>query len=369
MVPHEWAPELSPARDFVSAGTPLSYFLPPRGRLRIYPGMQSTWDMESVLALGRSYQGAAVLGAAADLEIFDHLQSGASTVNDLADRMGCDPRGLTVLLDALVALDLLHKSEERYELRPDVAPLLTRNGPQSVLAMAQHQANCLRRWAQLAAVVKTGQPPPELASIRGEQGDLEAFIGAMDNVSAPVADEVIRAVDPLTFEHLLDIGGASGTWTAAFLRACPGARATLFDLPEVIPLARERLSQKGILDRVNLVAGDYNRDSFPDGVDLAWVSAIVHQNSREQNRELFRKAFAALVPGGRIAIRDIIMEPDRTRPVSGALFAVNMLVGTERGATFTFDELRSDLENAGFSSVVLARPDQAMNAVLVALKP
>ena len=67
--------------------------------------------------------------------------------------------------------------------------------------------------------------------IRGEEGAQDAFIGAMHNVSAPNADEVIRAVQPLQFRHLLDIGGASGTWTMAFLCACPSAQATLFDLP------------------------------------------------------------------------------------------------------------------------------------------
>ena len=96
--------------------------------------------------------------------------------------------------------------------------------------------------------------------------------------------------------------------------------------------------------------------ALPAGADLAWVSAIVHQNSRAQNRALFAKVFAALAPGGRIAIRDILMEEDRTRPVAGALFAVNMLVATEGGGTFTFAELREDLEAAGFARGCLGAP-------------
>jgi hypothetical protein len=110
-------------------------------------------------------------------------------------------------------------------------------------------------------------------------------------------------------------------------------------------------------------------DALPPGADLAWVSAIVHQNSRAQNRDLFAKVLAALVPGGRIAIRDILMEADRTRPVAGALFAINMLVATEGGGTFTFDELREDLEAAGFAEVAVLRQDEAMDAVVVARKP
>ena len=191
----------------------------------------------------------------------------------------------------------------------------------------------------------------------------------LPNVSAPNADHVIQAVQPLRFQHLLDIGGASGTWTIAFLHACPSAQATLFDLPHVIPMAQRRLASAGLDKRVQLVAGNFMTDALPSGADLAWVSAIVHQNSRAQNRVLFARVLAALVPGGRIAIRDILMEEDRARPVAGALFAINMLVATEGGGTFTFAELREDLKAAGFAEVAPMRQDEAMNAIVVAKKP
>lgn len=307
--------------------------------------------------------------AAAELGVFDALAKGGSTAAESARSLGCDVRGLTTLLDAVAALGLLTKTGEKYALAPGVADTLTAEGAHTVLAMARHQANCLRNWAQLAMVVKTGRPAPDIPSVRGETGDQEAFIGAMHNVSAPNADGVVRAIEPFQFAHVLDIGGGSGTWTMAFLAACPTARATLFDLPHVIAMARRRLEAAGLAPRVSLVPGDFYRDAFPPGADLAWVSAIVHQNSREQNRGLFAKIFAALSPGGRIAIRDILMEPDRTKPVAGALFAINMLVATPGGGTFTFDELKQDLESAGFTEATVARPDQAMNAVLVARKP
>src|ERR1035438_10241133 len=171
---------------------------------------------------------------------------------------------------------------------------------------------------------------------------------------------------PLESTHLLDVGGASGTWTIAFLEANPSGTATIFDLPHVIPMARKRLRKLGLSGRVRAVAGDFYRDELPRGADLAWVSAIVHQNSREQNRRLFRKVFRALEPGGRIAIRDVVMEESRTAPVSGALFAVNMLVGTPGGGTFTFRELKEDLRRAGFAGVRLARRGEGNDSVLVA---
>ena len=327
------------------------------------------WAVEEILELGRSYQGAAVLAAAAELDLFSAVSGAPREATELARSLQCDQRALVILLDALVSLRLLEKSGDRYVLPSGLEAFLTPGGAQSVLAMAQHQAQCLRNWAQLAQVVKTGRPAPSMPGVRGRDGAQEAFIGAMHNISAPNADQVIQAVQPLQFRHLLDIGGASGTWTIAFLRACLSAQATLFDLPHVIAMAQPRLAAAGLEKRVQLVPGDFTRDALPPGADLAWVSAIVHQNSRAQNRALFAKVLAALVPGGRIAIRDILMEPDRTRPVAGALFAINMLVATEGGGTFTFDELRADLEAAGFAGAAVLRQDEAMNAVVVAQKP
>lgn len=329
---------------------------------------RQTWTADALLALGRSYQAATVYAAAADLDLFDALADGARTAPELARQLRCHRRGLVILLDALVAVGLLNKRGGRYSLPVGAAAFLSTNGEKSILAMAQHQANCLRNWAHLARVVKTGRPAARQPSVRGGKGDAAAFIGAMHNVSAPVADTVIQAVPPRRWEHLLDLGGASGTWTLAFLRARPAATATVFDLPHVIPMARRRLAAAGVGRRVKLVAGDFMADPLPRGADLAWVSAIVHQNSRAQNRALFRKVFRALTPGGRIAIRDILMEATRTQPVAGALFAVNMLVATPGGGTFTFDELRQDLTAAGFVRARVVRRDATMNSIVMAQK-
>ena len=322
-----------------------------------------------MLSLGRSYQAAAVFGAAAELEIFDALAAGSLTAKVMARRLHCGLRGLAILLDALAAVRLLRKRGDRYGLPAGAAALLNSAGSQSIVAMARHQAHCLRNWAQLAMVVKTGRPAKRLPGVRGRAGDAAAFIGGMHDISAPVADEVIRAVKPLCFRCLLDVGGASGTWTMAFLRACPSAKAILFDRPHVIPMARRRLAAAGFGQQVKLMAGDFMTDRLPGGTDLAWVSAIVHQNSRAQNRALFGKVFEVLLPGGRVAIRDMLMERTRTRPVAGALFAVNMLVATAGGGTFTYDELREDLEATGFRRVGVSRRDEAMNSIVMAWKP
>ena len=321
-----------------------------------------------VLALMTAYQSACVLGAAVELDVFSTLGRKARTAPELAKLLQGDLRATTALLDALVALDLLSKKGTRYSLPRELALVLTESGPRSFLPMLRHQCNCLRGWSQLAWVARQGRPAERRPSIRGAEADRAAFIQAMDNVSAPVAPGLVKKLKPLKFKHLLDVGGASGTWTLAFLRAVPGARATLFDLPDAIPHAARRMAQAGFRSRVTLVAGDFYSDPLPPGADFAWVSAIVHQNSREQNRALFAKVHSALVGGGRIAIRDMVMEASRTAPRAGALFAINMLVHTPGGGTYTLAESDADLRSAGFGPAKLWHSDPGMNSVVVAAK-
>ncbi len=330
--------------------------------------MARKWMADELLEVVRGFQATCVITAAADLDLFTALGHTPTTAVKLARRIEADPRATIVLLDALAALELLIKRGDVYEVPADIAELLTADAPANVLAGVRHQGNCLRRWDQLARVVQTGQPARREPSIRGESGDCDSFIGAMNDFSGPMASQIVERLSPLRFQRLLDIGGASGTWTSAFLRAVPEATGVLFDLPQVIPLARERLTRAGLADRVSLVAGDFYADELPGGADFAWLSAIAHQNSRAQNRGLYRKICSALVPGGTLAIRDVVMDASKTQPVAGALFAVNMLVGTEGGGTFAFEEFKEDLKTAGFTDVRLVHQGEAMDSLIRARK-
>lgn len=327
---------------------------------------------KTILEMVRGFQPACVVIAGADLDVFSILHARPMNVGQLAAKLKGDPRATRVLLDALAALGLLAKGPEKkpvYTVPREVEGFLTEKGPHCVLGMLRHLGTCLRRWSDLAGVVLSGKPAVRRPSVRGAEGDLDSFIRAMHEVSQPMSEPLISSLGPLKFSHLLDLGGASGTWTIPFLRLNPEARATIFDLPAVIPMARRKMAKTGFADRINFAGGSYLKGDMPKGADLAWVSAIVHQNSREQNRAMFEKVFKALEPGGRILIRDIIVDSTRTRPVGGALFAVNMLVGTEGGDTFTFDELREDLVHAGFGKVKYLRRGQMMDSVLCAAKP
>jgi predicted O-methyltransferase YrrM len=191
----------------------------------------------------------------------------------------------------------------------------------------------------------------------------------MRSIGQGLSVEIARAYNPQRFTKMLDVGGASGTYTIAFLREDPHLKATLFDLEPVIPLARKRVESEGLTDRVSFVDGDFYKDDLPGGHDLVLLSAIIHQNSANENKDLYRKALHALVPGGTVLIRDHIMNDARTKPPAGAMFALNMLVNTSGGDTYTLGEVKDGLEETGFVNVRLVRTGERMDCLAEAQKP
>ena len=323
------------------------------------------WTREEILKLARNFMEARVLLTAAELDLFTLLSEHPTSADVLAQHLQADRRALTMLLDALAALGLLTKADGQYVACPAAAEYLARHGSHSVLPLVLHQAHLWNTWSTLTHKVLGEHARP------ASEGDraLEAFIEAMHVIAAPQADAIVGAVGASHATRLLDVGGGPGTYTAAFLRAAPSLRATLFDRPPVLEIAKRHLAEAGLLDRVALVAGDFTTDPLPEGHDLAWVSAIIHQNGPNENIELFHKVHAALVPGGRIVIRDHVMSDDRTTPRAGALFAINMLVGTREGGTYTFGEIASWLATAGFTSARTIRVGTNMDSLVEAYRP
>ncbi len=308
---------------------------------------------EEIIGKVMAFQQGRIIFTAAELDVFTRLDRAAATAAALSQELGCDGRAMERLLNALASMGLLQKEGSLFGLS-DQGKMLSSGHPESVLPMVLHLNELWEKWSGLTGVVRTGKPVKGAGGERGK-ADLRAFIGAMHAIGRSLATEIGRAFDAGRFRRLLDIGGGSGTYTIAFLRRNPAMTAVLFDLAPVIPMAAERVRAEGLSDRVTLAAGDFSRDELPSGCDLALLSAIIHQNSPAQNLDLYRKVFRSLKPGGSILIRDHIMDESRTLPPGGAIFAVNMLVATAGGDTYTFREIEEDLEEAGFAEVSLVR--------------
>ena len=337
---------------------------------------------EELFQISAAYQQSCVLTTAAELDCFTIIlqHDNRLPVGLLAKMLASDLRGTIILLDALTAMGYLIKSGSGksaiYSVVEKFKELLDSRHPSTFIPMLRHMACIQRSWVKLTWAVKDGKPPVRQPSILGKEEDAISFILGMNSIAHHQADgtvQALRQAGVLSFGrddlNILDIGGASGTYTLAFLQALPKAKGTIFDLPVGIGEARKRFSGTEFESRVRFVSGDFCTDALPQGFDFAWISAIIHQQGRAESRDLYRKVLKALNPEGKVGIRDFIMNADRTSPKSGVLFGVNMFVNTKTGMVYTFDEVKDDLETSGFTNVTLAVPADTMAAVVVGQKP
>lgn len=322
---------------------------------------------EAIMADARAFMKSRVILTAASLDFFTRLHEKALSAEDLAAELRLDPVATRRVLDCLAGFGLLQKANDRYSVS-DQGRFYSAHHAESVLPMIKHLDGLWDKWGRLTEIVQKGARTDREAGIQMDDRDWKAFIGAMHVVGRELSERIAEEYDPSGFKRLLDIGGASGTYTMAFLTRQPQMRAVIFDLEHVIPMARERLTAAGLQNRVELVAGDFYRDELPHGCDLALLSAIIHQNSVEENIGLYRKIYRALEPGGKILIRDYIMDETRTQPPPGTLFDINMLVGTRGGRTYTFSEVEDGLRKAGFENPKLARRGEGMDSLVEARK-
>ena len=323
---------------------------------------------ETILSLSRKFMESRIFLTAAELDIFSLLSKHPMSAQEIADEIQVTLRGITILLNALVPMGLLEKRDKKYYCPAEVATLLSKDSPTSIMPMAMLAVGGWKRWSNLTGIVRYGLQKTRPSVFEISEREQETFIRAMHTIASRLAPGIVAAIKPIAAKRLLDIGGASGSYTQAFLETYPDMEATLFDLPSVIKIAQTFFADTDLIDRITFVAGDFYKDELPTGHDLALLSAIIHQNSPEQNIKLYQKVHRALQPGGRLVIRDHVMSPDHTQPISGAFFAVNMLVVTNEGRTYSFEEIKASLESAGFTKIYLIQPDEQMNGLVEGFK-
>lgn len=294
----------------------------------------------------RGFMQSEILFAANNAGVFSHLEVPRSA-EDIAETVGWDARATRILLDGLVALKLIEKSNGLYRNTPSASACLVPGGAAYQGHIIRHLEHVARRWARLEEPMRTGvgvdvdknDRPPE---------ELRAFILGMSDIARLSAREVLNAIDLSSYRHFLDIGGGPATYPITFLKAHPGMRATVFDLPPVIEIGREQVREAGIEDRVSFLPGDITKDAYGSGYDLVLISNIIHSFGPADNLAMIRKCHDAMTPGGLLIVKDFVVENDRSGPPYGLIFAINMLVGTREGDTYTYAEIAEWTRAAGF---------------------
>jgi len=288
------------------------------------------------------FQASRVLITANNLRIFDHLNK-QKTAGEIANTIKGDRRAIEILLDALAGLGLLRKQHGRYKNAAIASRLLVSGSSYYQGDIITHIDSLWDRWQDLDEIVKTGKPSQK-------SRNHEAFILGMHNLAVVRAKEIVREIGLTGIKKALDLGGGPGTY--AIELASNGLMVTLFDLPETVEIARDVVSRSKARDRnIKFVGGDFLKDEIGNGYDLVLLSQILHMFSDKVNIKLLKKCRRALSNKGKVVVQDFFINEARTQPACSSLFAINMLVNTDGGRTYSPSEIKGWLSKAGFRSI------------------
>jgi SAM-dependent methyltransferase len=319
------------------------------------PASERKVTAEKIMQYAWAYAPPLIIEAAIRNQVFEILQSGPKTLAETSTATGASERGLRAIMDALIGLELLTRDgADRYALSPEAATFLVAGKPTYIGGLYKHiSRQLIPRWLDLAEIVRTGHPAFEANQQEKGAAFFESFVSDLFGPSYPSAQTaaqvlgVAKATAPV---RVLDLACGSGVWSIAFAQQSPRVTVTAVDWPMVLEVTRKTAAGFGLADRYQFIAGDLAEADFGQGHNVALLGHILHSEGREKSRNLLRKTFNALAPDGVIVIAEYLVNDDRKGPAGGLLFGVNMLVNTENGDTYSFEEIRGWLHDAGFTN-------------------
>ena len=291
-----------------------------------------------------------VIVSALELDLFTAIGRDTWSIPELAKAVGANERGLDIVCRNLAACGLLKKRGSHYRNTVFAATELNRSHPRCRAAYLDLLKDQWSDWSRLTNSVRSGLPvdhgEPEEPDYR------HRFTWAMHHRSLDVAARVAAQVSIRGAGSFLDLGGGPGTYALAFLKRNPALKATVCDRPAALEVAKEIAAAEKAGKRLSYLPLDFMKDPIPNRFDVIWYSNVLHIYSAEENRSLFRRLFEALNPGGRLIIQDAFLhDREGLYPEEASLFAVTMLLFTERGNTYSLRQTVSWLREAGFTAV------------------
>ena len=305
---------------------------------------------ERIYQFAFAYAPPLALEAAIRHHVFDVLDGGAKSLHEIHSATGASERGLRILLNFLVGFDFLRKEGEKFVLAPESAAFLVSTKPGFQGGLIRHTSEqLLPKWLRLNEIVATGRPAAAVNQQSEGSQFFEQFVNDIFPMSYHVAEELARHLAFSGPASVLDLAAGSGVWGIALAQSSPDVRVTAVDWPGVIPVTRKTVARFGVAERFIFKEGDLLEADFGKGHTVATLGHILHSEGEMRSKALLKKTFAALASGGTIAIAEFLVNAERTGPLNGLTFALNMLVNTDCGDTYSFEEISEWLNEAGFT--------------------
>lgn len=311
------------------------------------------WTSDELFELANSYWKSCAFQTGVKLDIFTTIGKEQLTSQEIANNLNLDEKATDMLLVALTSLKLLRKKEGKYANTPSSEKLLSRNSDHYAGYMALHHHNIITSWTSLSEAIKNGKPvdAKKEESQDGQESWWQVCIQGMISLSLDYAAYVAKELDLSDCHKMLDLGGGPGIYSINFCLNNPQLKATLFDLPSTKNIAEEKIEKFNVEKQVSFKGGNYRFDEFDQEYDLVWMSHIVHSEGPEFCEKLIRKAVKALKPGGKIMIHDYFLNDNMDGPVHSALFALNMLLLTCDGQSYSKKQVSDMLTRTGIKEL------------------
>jgi SAM-dependent methyltransferase len=324
-------------------------------------------NFSRLMGLASGHTEARIVQTAIELAVFDALENSAQTATDLAHRLELEPKATELLLNALAALSLLDKNGASFSLAEAARRFLLKSSPQYLGGMIHFESALWSHWEKLPEAIRSGRPVRLPNMYQDDAAETETFIKAMDSLVKARGDpEVLaKAIGWSEITDLLDIGSGPATYPIALCARFPKLRATIIDLPATLSITERFVRAAAMSDRITLIASDYRSDSVPGSYDAIFLSNIIHGENPDRNAALVLKLATHLKPGGRIIVKDHILDDTHANPPVGAIFSMLMLLTTDGGRCYSFAEIRSWMENAGLGQVQQIDLPPPLNSSLV----
>jgi 2-polyprenyl-3-methyl-5-hydroxy-6-metoxy-1,4-benzoquinol methylase len=307
--------------------------------------------------------------AAIELEVFTAIAEGNVTSAAIAKRCGAAERGVRILCDFLTIQGFLTKEGAQYALAPDSALFLSRYSPAYVGGAIEFMLTPRLReaHARLTEAVRRGGTALGEGTLERENPDWVKFARAMmplmHRPAEIMAAELRKGGES---RKVLDIAAGHGIFGIAVAKQNPSAQIYAADWKNVLEVAQHNAQAMGVADRYHLIPGSAFETDFGGAYDLALVTNFLHHFDSPTCTTFMRKVHAALAPGGRAAIVELVPNPDRVTPSTAAAFSMIMLATTPSGDAYTFAGLESILKNAGFAKAELASEEIGLDRLIIA---
>ena len=305
---------------------------------------------EPLFEMAVAYWRSCVLFSAIDLDIFDRIGDRTITVDDLSTELQLPKRSLRLLIDALLVLELLHRSKDgQIQNSPLAQQYLRREQAYYLGESIRFNANSYAAWGMLSDAVRKNKPS---ISPQHFLGDDEAasrnFVYAMHSRAMGVARCLVDMLDLRNCRKLLDLGGGPGSYAILLAERFSHLRITVMDLPGIIRFANEIVARSPERDRIHLQGVDIFQNPIGSGYDAVLISGVLHRTEGQSTINFLKKVADAMNPGAILAISDVFVGKSDPGPVLPELFALQMMLTAEEGNSLALTEMSDILASAGF---------------------